>query len=138
MGRSVSYACGATVVAYGHLDYEDEHDDYTYTDQMDYFREEVKRMFPSTWEQDEWLGREDHVLMANYHALFGMSEYCGLVSYWIVPRYDAGCSYRCGDISPALTDRWIAQIEPKFTSAFGALRKLGSMSNGEGVYELCS
>jgi hypothetical protein len=34
----------------------------------------------------------------------------------------------------AFADRWIASIADKFVAAFGELTKVGSMSNGEGVY----
>lgn len=131
MGRSVSYPSGASCVAYATVDVE-ECDDWDWL--ADDFRSEVKRLFPSAWEQDAWPGREDHALMGNHHALFGISEYCGLVAYWILPRHHAGCSYTT-HYNPGLSEAWCAKVAPKFRKAFAALNKLGTMSNGEGVFE---
>ncbi|MGX7894955.1 hypothetical protein [Tsuneonella sp. HG222] len=131
MGRSVSWPCGASTVVYGTLDWDDEVDwDY----HVQWFQELVKTLFPSTWEQDAWVDREDHAFMGNNHALFGISEYCGLLSYWVLPRHNAGCNF-VTHYNPGLSDAWCARIAPKFTKAFAALRKLGTMSNGEGVYQ---
>jgi hypothetical protein len=76
-----------------------------------------------------WIGREDHVLAENRLARFGMSEYCGLVAYWIVPQKQLG-----GDNQHDFSETWIKSIADKFVAAFGELTKVGSMSNGEGVY----
>ncbi len=131
MGRSVSHPAGATTVAYAHLTIEDEWD---WEQLVDDFRATIAGMFPSAWEQDGWLGREDHVLMGNHHALFGMSEYCGLVAYWMVPRHDAGCSWTT-HYHPELSTAWCKRTERRFLGAFGTLTRVGTMSNGEGVYE---
>jgi hypothetical protein len=127
MGRSVSYPSEARVVTFRYLDIEEPDDadwlwDYTVSE----FRRCLRAMFPSVEPADDWIGREDHVLAENRLARFGMSEYCGLVSYWIVPRGD--------DPQWSLATQWIDSIADKFVAAFGELTKVGSMSNGEGVY----
>lgn len=98
---------------------------------IDDFRDHLRYLFPSVVSADDWIDREDHVLAENKLARFGMSEYCGLVSYWIVPNTE-----RFGYSDPAanLCDRWIKSIADKFVTAFGELYKVGSLSNGEGVY----
>jgi hypothetical protein len=88
----------------------------------DYARE----LWPSMWDADDWIGREDHVLASNTFAHFGVSEYCGLMAFWLVPRGDYD--------RPALAERWCAQQFPKLQKAFGRFQKVGAMSNGEGVY----
>ncbi len=113
---------------------QDPQDDWDYY--VDDFRSMMKRAFPSLNDCDEWVGREDHALLENRHCYIGVSEYCGLVSMWVVPK-DA--DWREEHVAN-LRDRWISQIERKFydtaNQCFGtALRKLGSFSNGEGVYE---
>jgi hypothetical protein len=128
MGRSVSYPRDA-VVTFGTFEGEDEWD---WRDLISDFRSEVKRLFPSATNCDEWIGggrSEDHAVMENGHAYFGVSEYCGMVSYWVVAKPDY-----YGDISP-LAEAWIAKIAPRFTNSFGTLRKVGVFSNGGGVYE---
>lgn len=96
------------------------------------FRSHLKHLFPSVVDADDWIDREDHVLAENKLARFGMSEYCGLVSYWIVPQ-ETTDAYGNNETT-ALSERWIDQIADKFVAAFGELTKVGSFSNGEGVY----
>jgi hypothetical protein len=94
------------------------------------FRDHLRHMFPSVVSADDWIDREDHVLAENKLARFGMSEYCGLVSYWVVPSMPDPRTTN----HDAFADRWIASIADKFVAAFGELTKVGSLSNGEGVY----
>jgi hypothetical protein len=159
MGRSVSYATGAQVVTFktleslpcdecngtGNFDNEGEIEecdmcngrgyfDEDFDQIVEDFRQHLKHLFPSVESADDWIGREDHVLAENKLARFGVSEYCGLVSYWIVPVEP---DYY-GPNTEALSRRWIASIEDKFVAAFGELSKVGSLSNGEGVYRRIS
>lgn len=161
MGRSVSYPSAASVVAFKSFDFEGEesnckrcnalvnwHDEgrcrecgrfvkecdppeyYDFNELIEDFRQHLKTLFPSVEEADKWIGHEDHILAENDLALFGMSEYGGLVAYWIVPaseHYDFARPRQ-------LEERWIKSIADKFVAAFGELSKVGSMSNGEGVY----
>jgi hypothetical protein len=102
------------------------------------FRSQLRSMFPSVEEADDWIDREDHVLAENKLARFGVSEYCGLVSYWIVPKEYSGPKgqfyYSSDRDISAISTRWVKSIADKFVAAFGELSKVGSMSNGEGVY----
>lgn len=160
MGRSVSYASGAQVVTFRSFSFESQcgqcegtgttdamgeeeecpvcdgtgyiESDDDFDMLIDDFRDTLRSMFPSVVEADEWLGREDHVLAENRLAYFGMSEYCGLVSYWIVPKEADGYSDTL--YVENFAKRWIDSISDKFVAAFGELTKVGSMSNGEGVY----
>lgn len=125
MGRSVSYPSNAAAVTFGTFDGEDEYD---WLDLVDEFRMSLRHLFPSASREDEWLGREDHAVAGNGHALFGLSEYGGLVSYWMVPREDT-----YGDISP-LSQAWCDRAAAKFEAAFGEMVKVGTFSNGGGVY----
>lgn len=159
MGRSVSYATGSRVITFAHLEDEEcwdcegtgeanddgeptapctrcdasgkiQPDSDSYDTLLDDFRDHLHYLFPSTVSEDKWLGDEDHVLASNRHALFGMSEYCGLVSYWIVPQEWDGYA----PDTTALSLRWIDQIADKFVAAFGELSKVGTASNGESFY----
>lgn len=141
--------CGDTFNEYGQQDGEDccpncaasadECSEQDPSDDWDWycedFQREMIRAFPSLSECDEWVDREDHALLENNHCYIGVSEYCGLVSMWVQPKEP---DWR--DTSTGLRDHWIAQIGPKFHKVAGtcfgtALRKLGSFSNGEGVYQ---
>jgi hypothetical protein len=105
-------------------------DEFDWDEELDDFRSHLKELFPSVEPADEWIDREDHVLAENKLARFGMSEYCGLVSYWVVPSMPDPRTTN----HDAFADRWIASIADKFVAAFGELTKVGSLSNGEGVY----
>jgi len=120
MGRSVSTPSAATLVTYSAQD-----EDFDGQDVIDDYTDHLRYLFPSITACSKWIGREDHMVGENGHATFGISEYCGLVAYWAVPKTNIGAN-------------WLRRIEPKFVKAFGQYVKLGSMSNGEGVYEVIS
>jgi hypothetical protein len=124
MGRSVSYPTGA-VVTFANVEIADEFD---YDDLVYDFRQHLKFLFPSVDDTSEWLDREDHAVAENGHAWFGMSEYCGLVSYWMVAKDHMGDN-------PNFAEHWVNQVADKFTSNFGTLKKVGVFSNGGGIYE---
>jgi hypothetical protein len=131
MGRSVSYPAGA-IVAFDHWDEEPDEQGFNDWSWMETgLRARIKEIFPGFEPCDKWIGREDHAIAENSFAYFGISEYCGLVALWLVRKeldWDSSAN-------EAMQDRWLAQVEKKFLATFGTLRKLGSMSNGEGVYE---
>lgn len=165
MGRSVSYATGAAWVLYcdpglyeneacyecvaesgavdpecdvcdgaGEIEADYDTCKWRWDDFLDCLRSEFQRAFPSMYECDEWVGREDRAVLENRHAYIGVSEYMGLVSVWCKPKE----SYS-DEPSTALAEHWAACIEAKakrtldrFTSR---LVRLGTFSNGEGVYQ---
>lgn len=143
MGRSVSTPCRATVVAYSWvepgecLDENDEpreHDEYDLGDAFDSMVEDLQEYAPTLWSSlrkcDKWLDREDHALLENDLCWMGISEYCGCVAYWIVPKDEERSGYS-DQGTDNLCANWIAQIEPKFQKTFGRLQSIGRASNGE-------
>lgn len=124
MGRSVSYANGSLIVAYATVEWE-----YDSTDEWDYFidttTERALDLWPSFVGCNKWLGREDHAILENGLGYIGVSCYGSLVSIWFAPK----------DEYPDLSEHFAKQIEPKFQTSFGTIKRLGTMSNGEGVYE---
>ena len=129
MGRSVSVPSGAAVVAYAALECEEQ---WEYDDIKDNLIEALCEAFPSAYESDRYLGNEDVVLVQNKIAFIGLSEYCGLASFWIVPRTDS-------DQQEALGANWANKVEAKFKKVIADVvgpvyYKQGSFSNGEGVY----
>lgn len=126
MGRSVSTPSGARVVAYDYLEYEEDYDDWTYPDFIEDIAAVAEDLWPSFRPVKKWAGREDRVLLENGFAQLGVSEYCGLVAIWVMPRGDVDCE--------ALAIRWIDQIAPRFNDLFGKLDKMGTASNGESFF----
>lgn len=127
MGRSVSYARGSVCIAYTTFDNTEEYKD-AWDDFIEWIREQATELFPSLYNEDTWLGREDHAVLANQHCYIGVSEYCGLVSIWVVPKED-------DNDNNGLAQHWCASIEKKFNNAFGTLNKIGRFSNGACVFE---
>ncbi len=138
MGRSVSTPSGATCVAYSDW-FQPElepGEDYRPPDQDDWdivtedLTEYAPTLWPSLQKCDHWLGREDHALLENDHAFVGVSEYCGLAAFWIVPKCDDWTGEPSG-----LAAHWCDQISDKFRETFGTLRKIATASNGEAFFE---
>jgi len=132
MGRSVSYPSGTVEIAYRDVS-EFDYDDFQF------WLDDIRYTSQSLWQSfepcDEWLDREDHAILKNGLCYLGVSEYCGLASIWLVPRdyiFDAhGFEI---DATP-FAENFIKRIAPKFHKTFGEFRKVGSFSNGEGVFE---
>jgi len=110
--------------------YCEAQEQYDWEDWLGYLQEKVENLFPSMEPCYNWLGDEDFSIMENAHAYIGVSEYCGLASIWLVCKGDVQDVDNYG-----LSMAWCNQITPKFEKSFGDLVKLGSMSNGAGVYK---
>lgn len=123
MGRSVSTPCDATAIAYAHFDEIEEFD----WEVIEPFVDNIRCRYPSAYAVDAWAGREDRVVARNSFAEFGVSEYCGLVAYWVRPRPDA--------THEGLAEVYCNRIASGFEKHFGALRKIGHASNGEAFFE---
>jgi hypothetical protein len=130
MGRSVSYPSEAEVVCYSHFTGEGEEcgSELEFDLLIEDFRESVTAEMPGQWwEADSWIGRENHVLMASNLFMAGMSEYCGLVAYWLVPvdTEDEGLEVE--------VERHAGIA--RFRELFDNLRPIGTASNGEQFFE---
>lgn len=132
MGRSVSTPPNATVVAYAMAyvaDLELGEDQYEENENpVPDIQDVCKTFWPSLRTCDEWLDREDHAILENAVAYVGVSEYCGLVAVWILPKCDANGHNNLGE-------QWAINIAPSFLHQFSTLKRLGTMSNGQSVYE---
>lgn len=135
MGRSVNYITNALGIAY--INYQCDEDD-VHGEDWDFFKEglieNLKELCPSLCElrAKVWDDREVLVIAENSHCQIGLSEYCGLVSVSIRVHDD----YRTKE---SLAENWINQVWPKISAMiaknYQALSKLGSFSNGEGVFQ---
>ena len=131
MGRSVSTPRNAQAIAYQHLDYGDDEEGNDFHYWLEEVQERVATLWPSFTKCDQWLDREDHAIMENNLSYIGVSEYCGWVALWIVPKAELADGHNI----LALAEQFIARITPKFMAQFNHYRKLGSFSNGEAVFE---
>ena len=154
MGRSVSTPSAATVVGYRTIEvepYEDTDEDgniitvepheeehqWAFDSMLEDLQEYAPTLWPSLRKCDEWIGREDHAILENDLCYMGVSEYCGLVATWIVPKNEHRSGYSDEHVDN-LCDQWISQIEPKFLEHFSQLNKVGTMSNGVSIYQRTS
>lgn len=117
----------------------DEHDWECFTEDL---LNVIQASFPSMYEGDRWLDREVKQIAMNQLVEVGISEYCGLVSVSLRPKEFE--EYYAEDARLArLANIWMRRSGEKFLQtiqkAYGdkCLRKMGTFSNGEGVYERC-
>lgn len=151
MGRSVSFASGSVAIAYQvpDLSYTDEDGTLHYDvaelwdDYKEGLRSQIEHIFPSMKPCDQWMGTEDLAIMENNLAFIGVSEYCGMVSIWLKPKF---ASYRWLNSEECIPDEqasrhnnaarhWCSQVRDKFLSTFNHYNKLGTFSNGESFYK---
>lgn len=125
---------------FSHLEGEEPRDDdhqLAWDDFKECLTEVLKTRFTSLSEPDKerWLDRECRVILENRHGCVTVSEYCGCVAVSLVPDDD----YR--NQHPEISKAWCEQIETGFREAVEkafpnwAMRKIGTFSNGEAVYQ---
>ena len=152
MGRSVSVPCRAFAVVYEDITwvgYRNEDDEgnpieepefdevlgqMDWEDWVECQKEKVKAIFPSMEDCNEWIDREDHAVLQNRFAYFGISEYLGCASLWLVLK-DNLDSYYSHENLVGLAEQWSKKAEVKFEKEMGTMVRVGGFSNGESVYE---
>jgi hypothetical protein len=125
MARSVSTPSGCAAVCY--QDASHIKNNYDYDDYKRNIMGEAKELFPSMEPCNQWLGREDLAILENQLAYIGISEYCGIVAIWLLPKDDIEYT--------GLAEGWCEKAVPKFDSAFSEYRRIGTASNGESFFE---
>ena len=127
MGRSVDYLSNAHKVFYTPFEGENEWDWDDFFSNISYG---LKAKFPSLENCERWDGRETRIFLENNLVEVGISEYCGLVSV----------SIRAKEGKEAIGENWIDKVAANFEKVIrgncgDVYRKVGSFSNGEGVFE---
>lgn len=108
MGRGVSYPQGAEVLF---ADFDEDDDGRDFCDMLDNLKGVAQYRYPSLDSCDKWIGREDRAVLKNRLVYVGVSEYCGRVAVWVVPRDDA---------PQALAERFARQVNIKdLVACFG-------------------
>lgn len=143
MGRSVNYLDNAEVILY--FPFESDEDEYINRQNWDDIKEnlisEIKAKLPSYYEVDKWGNRETRIILENNLCSIGISEYCGLVSLSVAPRSETNYYGSEGQYKENFAIHHARQIEgtlEKVLCELGLknLRKVGTFSNGEAVFEL--
>ena len=133
MSRSVNYLNDAIAIAFVTTE-EFSGIEPCDLDCQEFFKEaaddvaaRLREKWPSFEEADSWDNRETRIVAENYHAVVGVSEYCGLTSVSIAVNDSSE--------QPELAESWICRMSDEFRQMFGTLRKVGTFSNGESVFE---
>ena len=134
MGRSVDYLNNNVGVTYIDISEEVENG-FDWSDWLEDLTYLIKGQAKSLYKpiKDIWQGRETQIILENDHVYIGVSEYCELVSVSMAVRDDSHV--------PGLSEHWAEKMWPKIEKAIveayagNSLRKIGSFSNGEGVFE---
>jgi len=145
MGRSVNYLDNSEVVLYFPFEGNEENENGEYDefflhmnwdDMINNLQCAIKRKLPSYYETDKWGNRETRIILENNLCSIGISEYCGLCSLSVAPKnneYDAWhesfALNHAGQIKGTL-EKVLCDLGLK------NLRKVGTFSNGEAVFEL--
>lgn len=86
--------------------------------------------------KDKWIERENRIILKNGHVQISISEYCGCgaVSVFVNPDNESYWPY-----NTALAEHWLEQCWPNIVKIIEqyvtTLRRLGTFSNGCGVFE---
>lgn len=149
MGRSVDYLNRSERVNYFDWPtlsvYDEETDRDVETDELEDasiviedIQEYIISIFPGFDPCSRWDGRETHIILEGYGLEIGLSEYCGLASLSV--RVDEGPLEYSEDDEAYETDRqkalnWINENWDEASKYWNKYRKIGTFSNGEGVFE---
>jgi len=79
---------------------------------IDDIKERLSNAFPSLIPCNQWLGREDRAILENRHVYIGVSEYCGDVSVWCVPK-EEGYDRWAETNADGLHKAWARRIEKR-------------------------
>jgi hypothetical protein len=133
MGRSVSYLPNAQAVVYFQFD-EEEHVLFDYL--IEDIQEHVIGLYPKFETTDEWVG-ENNVILRDGVVEIAIAEYCGVVS--LSARMDeTDTAYLSSKETLALEEDAVEWVDKHFSRAvkpWAQMKKIGSFSNGEAVYE---
>lgn len=102
-------------------------------------RDVLTARFKSVEPCDKWLDREDHAIAENRHAYFGISEYGGVASVWVVRKQDDDGYHGYRE---NLSQHWVNSIRKAFRAVVAetvgeknTLTFCGRFSNGESMYQ---
>lgn len=143
MSRGVSCASGAVwrFYLYPQRDGKTSSDfgqmQQDWEDWLDNLKEVLTCKFKSLRQCDRWLDREGHAILENGHAYIGVSEYCGMVCLWCVPKGNANIGWGREHEQAGLHVSWCCQVEDEVGKLLAkqypdeVMVSMGHASNGE-------
>lgn len=147
MGRSVNYLNNAERVNYFQWPtlsiYDPETDRDVETGEgeeafivIEDIQETIKSNFPGFDNCKRWDGRETSIILEGYGLEIGLSEYCGLATLSIRINDSILNYFDEGEEAYQVAKNWINDNWDEASKYWNQYRKIGTFSNGEGVYEL--
>lgn len=134
MARSVDYLNKAIRVNYFTLpDMEDGLEEFQYQDLVESITETFKSQFPEfEYQKHKFEGREVRIILQGYGVQVGLSEYGSLWSLSVSAIEDDYTT----DEDVEMAREWVEKNWDDVSKYWSEYRKVGTFSNGEGVYEL--
>lgn len=115
---------------YGHEGWDYDSDNFQ--NDREFLMEHLMEVWPSLREADDRGYGEVQIILENELVEISLSEYCGMIALCVAPRDDIeGYTYNY----TGLAKKWIGQMSEKFLTTFDEYARLGSMSNGESIYQ---
>lgn len=147
MGRSVSYLRNALRVNYFEWPFYtilDENNEETgeveYLDAYEVIDDIREQFMPHGFDKcDKWEDREDHIILEGHGLVVALSEYCGLASLSVaIDEVNYGYCDTDEDVAELVkgVEAWLDANWDEVTKYHNKYHKVGSLSNGEGVFEL--
>jgi hypothetical protein len=149
MGRSVDYLNNAERVNYFQWPtlwvYDEDTDQDVETDELwdasdviSDIQECITSNFPEFDKCSRWDGRETQIILEGYGVQIGLSEYCGLASLSV--RVDQSILDYCdtdeeADAEEQKIKDWIHANWDEVSKYWNEYKRIGTFSNGEGVYQ---
>lgn len=141
MSRSVMVPADAEAVLYFYVEPEED-DEWFWDDLIANIRGEIRSEDESFTAEEDWIGRECRVIIANQVVRIAISEYCGMCSLAFVPvdEPDETVWEPLQTVWEEFAAEWSNQFADKVAKklpgiGIDLLRRVGAFSNGEVVYE---
>lgn len=132
MGRSAATVNDAEVIYFDYTDY----DEYDWQDMIDNVSNDLRKKYLSLLNADKWIDRENHIILENNHIQISVSEYCGCGAFSIFVRPDIENYWPYnGNLARHWLEQNITGIKKIIAQYVHCLKRIGTFSNGEAVYE---
>lgn len=125
MGRSVNFLSNSFAVVF--FNNHEEESEYIVED----IQQCIMSDYPEFEEVSEWEGNEVNIILQSSTVEIGLSEYCGLFSLSI--RVIDGVDLE--EEEEQQVNEWLNMHASKVLEPYNEMRRIGTFSNGESIFE---
>jgi len=126
MGRSVNFLSNSFAVVF-FSNHEEEESEYIVED----IQQSIMSEYPEFEEVSEWEDRDIHIILESSTVEIGISEYCGLYSLSIRVRDGVDLE----EEEEQQVNEWLTVHASKVLEPYNEMRRIGTFSNGESIFE---